>query len=381
MRRLAVLLIAIAACGDDRPQAAPREQPQRRVIEPPSGTVRPLPPYAILGDGVGPYKLNQSVAALMDRLPKGPRMARFEIPRLLHAGVVRAEDDTVLIGTEISPAGATSTTSFIAVVGSQVASMESGLKVGSTLDEVKKQVAMPDDRDRARDPRLAILSSARNARLLIDKKRVVAIALIADPPSTELVHDDCVRPPSTDTALGACLTSGGELVEWDDDEVIVKPIATEKPLRVPVPNVVFAVPLRHPDGRDEIIAITRSGDTQQRTWWIYGFRFEAGKVKLTVDLTPLYQVTSTQSRWIGAELREIDLYLELANRGESIEVGGLLTTRAGERIRDVVAISPVTVARRNHKPATTDPEPGAPVDAGVTRGEGSAGTSQGSARP
>jgi hypothetical protein len=259
--------------------------------------------------------------------------------------------------------------------------MESGLKVGSTLDEVKKQVALPDDRDRARDPRLVILSAARNARLVIDKKRVVAIALTVDPPSTELVHDDCTRPTSTETAFGACLTSGGELVEWDDDEVFVKSIATNKTLPVPVPNVVFAVPLRHPDGRDEVIAITRSNDPQQRTWFIYGFRFEAGKLKTTVELTPLYQVSSTQTRWIGAELREIDLYLELANRGESIEVGGLLTTRAGDRIRDVVAISPVTVTRKNHKPAMPDPEPGAPVDAGVTKvGDGS-GTSQGSARP
>lgn len=381
MNRSIVLVLSIAsagiaaACGDERPQAPPREQPQpqRRVIEPPSGTVRPLPPYAILGDGVGPYKLKQSIAELMDRLAKGPRMARFEIPGLLHAGVVRTEEDTVLIGTEMSTAGAASTTRFIAVIGRQVASMESGLKVGSTLDEVKKQTLVPDDPNVARDPRIAILASTRNARLVMDKKRIVAIVLAAEPTSRELAHDDCVRPPSTDSAFGACLSSAGELVEIDGDDVIVRSASNEKTImRVPVPNLAFAVPLRHPDGRDEVIAIARTDEELRRTWTIVGFRIDAGQPRRTVEPTPLYQVTSTQTRWIGAELRDIDLYLELANRGESIEVGGLLTTRSADRIRDVVAISPVTVTRRHHKPAQTDSEPGAPGDAGVSRADGSA---------
>jgi hypothetical protein len=381
-RRIALLpLVWVAACGDDRPTPPLREQPQRRVIEPPSTTVRPLPPYAIVADGVGPYKLKQNIAALMDRLPKGPRMARFEIPGLLHVGVVRAEDDTVLIGTEVSAAGGTSTTSFIAVIGRQVASMDSGLHVGSTWDEVKKLNPVNDDLDRARDPRLVMLATARNSRLVIDSQkkgsapasgdRVVAIVLSTDTTSREPVRDDCQRPASTDTAVGACLTTSGELIEVDGDELVVRSASSEKTLtRFSISNLVFAVPLRSPiDGRDEVIAISRNVEPNQRTWTIAGFRVEGTQLKPSVMPTPIYQLTSAQTRWIGAELREIDLYLELANRGDGIEVGGLLTTRSNDRIRDVVVISPVTVTRRHHKPATSDPEPTAP-DAGVTVGSG-----------
>ena len=32
------------------------------------------------------------------------------------------------------------------------------------------------------------------------------------------------------------------------------------------------------------------------------------------------------------ELRDIDLYLELASQADGIEVGGLLTTRAGDKL-------------------------------------------------
>ncbi|MBS1121260.1 MAG: hypothetical protein H6Q90_3488 [Deltaproteobacteria bacterium] len=125
------------------------------MIEPPTGTVRPLPPHAIRNDGVGPYLLRKQIAALLDQLPSGPRIARFEIPGLLHHSLIRAEDDTVLIGGEPT-SSSSSTTTFIAVIGKEVARTDSGVHVGSTKAELVQALGpLVDDSDRARDPRLA----------------------------------------------------------------------------------------------------------------------------------------------------------------------------------------------------------------------------------
>ncbi|MEJ7598131.1 MAG: hypothetical protein WKG01_09505 [Kofleriaceae bacterium] len=56
LARVLAPVLALAACSDRSSGRQPaREEPQRRVIEPPSGTVRPMPPHAIRSVGVGPY--------------------------------------------------------------------------------------------------------------------------------------------------------------------------------------------------------------------------------------------------------------------------------------------------------------------------------------
>ena len=147
----------------------------------------------------------------------------------------------------------------------------------------------------------------------------------------------------------------------------------EEKVRI-VKNAVFAAPLRTGDGRDELVVVTRTDDAQLRSWSLVGFRFDGGKITRSVDPTPLYAVSAANARWIGAEVREIDLYLELANRDDTIEVGGLLTTRpnAGPT-RDVVVISTVSVARRRGKASATDTATAETPDGGVApREDGSA---------
>src|SRR5207248_3810959 len=97
-----------------------------------------------------------------------------------------------------------------------------------------------------------------------------------------------------------------------------------------------------------------SEDPQQRTWSLRAFRSEGTRFVLSVDPTPLYQLTAANARWIGAELQDIDLYLELRSRPDAIEVGGLLTTHSGDKLRDVVMISPVVVPRKHAKYAASE---------------------------
>lgn len=371
---LAVVLVPLlgALVGCDR-EPARRERPrdpqrERRVIEPPVGNVRPLPPHAIRADGVGPYRIGEKLSVLLEQLPSGPRIAVFEIPNLLHRSLIRAEDNTVLIGGE--PA---STATFVAVVGPEVARTESGIHVGSTKAEVVEALGpMINELDVAHDPRIMVPSALRNSRIILHEDRVAAIVVSADSGtparSSTPVRDGspvpCTRPAPTERGVGACLTGAGELVEVVDNEITVRAVESSRTIaawRVPTGQVVFARPLRAPDGRDELIVITHTAEAQQRRWSLISYRFDTGKIAKS-EPASLYQLTSSNARWIGADLDEVELYLELSSHADSIEVGGLLTTRPAQGPwRDVVVISPVPVPRKPGKSA-----PPEAVDAGIT---------------
>ncbi|MDB4960976.1 MAG: hypothetical protein JWP01_975 [Myxococcales bacterium] len=383
---LAAILVPLVGCGDREPRERrelPRDpQRERRVIEPPVGNVRPLPPHAIRADGVGPYRIGEKLSVLLEQLPSGPRIAVFEIPGLLHRSLIRAEDNTVLIGGE--PAG---TATFVAVVGPDVARTESGVHVGSTKADVIKALGpLAEDLEVARDPRLIVPSTMRNARIILHDDKVAAIIVAADP-GVSLRGDRpsqpaCPRPASTERGFGACLTGVGELVEIVDNEIVVRAAETGRaivPLRIPN-KVVFAQPLRMTDGRDELVVVTYTEEPQLRRWSLMAYRFETGKIVRSAEPAVLYQVTSSNARWIGADLEEVELYLEVSNHADSIEVGGLLTTRPEQGPwRDVVVISPVQVPRRTGKSV-----PAEGVDAGTPDAADPAedsGTAQTHAKP
>lgn len=374
-RGLALLVMAIVAgCSDNERtrREPPREmRRERRVIEPPSGTVRPLPPHAIRADGVGPYRLGEPLSSLLQQLASGPRMIMLEIPGLVHQNLIRAEDSTVLIGGE--PGGVATS---VAVVGPEVARTESGIHVGSTRAEVEKALApfvtLPE---RAVDPRLLIPRSLPNARFLLDDDRVIAIVVMADGPlpapglrSREpSAEPGCVRPASTTDAFGACLTAAGELVEVDGNQITIRAAGTERVLAGPLrltSEIVFAGPLRAADGRDELVIVLHAATDGVRQWSLVAYRFEGGKLTRSLEPSSLYQLSSANARWIGAEIDGVDLYLSLHSRPDAIEAGGLLSTRPqGDATRDIAVITPVMVPRRPAKPVQSEVRDAGPEDA------------------
>lgn len=354
----AVLASWLAGCGDrDRENKEPPRDAirARRVIEPSSDRVGPLPPYAIRADGVGPYKLGEKLSDLLEQLASGPRIALFEIAGVVHRDVIHAEDDTILVGGEQA-----STASFVAVVGSEVARTESGIHVGSTREEVVTALGPPiDDPERARDPRLLVPRALPNLRAVLEGGHVAAI-VVAVATATPRHATECARPPSTDKAIGACMTGAGELIEVSGDDVVIRSSDGERTVAAPprFPGLVFAAPLRSVlDGRDELVVITRTDEVASRSWWIAAYRFEGTRLVRAIDATQLYQLSSANARWIGADLRDVELYLELTSRPDRIDVGGLLTTRSASRtakIRDVVVISPAQVTRHRGKPGPAE---------------------------
>jgi hypothetical protein len=373
-RLLSLAVLLVAGCSDEerKPQVRTTDPlPPRRVISPPAGTtVRSLPPHAIRADGVGPYRLGEKVSAVMAQLPSGPRIARFEIPGVVRTSVIRAEDDTVLIGGET-----TSTTTFVAVVGPDVARTDSGVHVGSTVSELVRALGpLFEDPDHARDPRLVVPAALRTARVVLDDDRIAAIVIAEDgAPPVKLGPQPapgCKRPqPSGKGQVGVCLSAAGELVDLGEDELVVHPQDSERVLyTLRAPGLVFAAPLRSSsDGRDELVVVMRSDESHRRAWTLAAYRLDGARIVRTAD-EELYTVSAMQSRWIGAELRDVDLYLELAAGRDAIEIGGILTTRAGERVRDVALLSPKVVTRRPHKAPPGEPQDSKSATAGAAPG-------------
>lgn len=360
---LIVALALVAACSErERKPPPPREPPPpRRVIEPPTGTVRPLPPYTIKSEGVGPYyTLNETIPRLLQQLPSGPRITRFEIPGVIRTNVIRAEDDNVLIGGETY-----GTPQFIAVVGPEVARTETGIKVGSKVAELAELGPRSEELERVRDPRIVCAASLKNVKMIVDDDQVAALVVAADAPLPQRKDAPaCTRPKTPiPRTFGSCLTAAGEIVEVENGQVSIylsdadrKPIATLR-----IPNVIFAGALYNPiEGRDELVAVARTSVDDRRTWSLTAYRVEAKQFVRVVDNEQLYSLSSSQARWIGAELANVDLYLEITHRSDGIEVGGLLTSWRGEKIRDVAVISPVVVTRRGGKSTPTEAS-----DAGV----------------
>jgi len=346
-----LLILLIAACSDGKkPEQKGEPERQRRVIEPPTRGVRALPPHAIRPDGVGPYKLGATVTQLLDQLPSGPRITQFSLPGVIQRDILRADEDAILIGTE--PQGKAT---FVSVVKADIARTEAGIHVGSTRAELERALGAPiDDPERAQDPHIVIPSSFKNARVLMDEdgERIVGFVVGSEPERSK------EKEPAGEPRELLVRASGDEFSVFARD--------SEKPVTTKIPNLVFGEALRNPnDGRDDFVAVTRTGteDAQSRTWSLVAFRLHEGKLVQVIQPTELYKLTATNARWIGAELANLELYLELTARADSIEVGGLLTTRIGGKIRDIVVISPVPVPRRKTKPVPHEPNDAGTYDA------------------
>jgi hypothetical protein len=213
-----------------------------------------------------------------------------------------------------------------------------------------------------------VAGNLRELRAVLDGDRVIGLVVSAAPPAPK--DEGCIRPVlDTDDALrarsrfGACVTPAGGVVTIDGDELTVRAVDGDRPLAPPlsVPSLVFAAALRAPDGRDDIVVIERKDDAGSRIWFVTAFRLDGGRLVRVIETTPVYRVTPLQARTIGADLRDLDLALELVAHADAIEVGGLLTTRSTTGLRDLVVLAPVQVPRRRAKSAASEP-----VDAGIT---------------
>lgn len=405
---------------------APREKlPPRRVIDPP-GTVRPLPPYAISNEGVGPYQLGDSLAEVLYELPSGPRMALLDVPGLIKQNVIRAEDDGVLVsGAVLGEA------TVIAVVSKEVARTDSGIAVGSSRADVERELGSLVEPTVARDPRLWVPQRMPSARLVLQDDRVEAFLLkvgagaprpaspeegkpgaapgvapaagaavsapagngklrngkdapkvTAGVKSAAAARCPAAKPSEAEAAssrwFAACLSAAGEIVRVRDEEVSVRSGSDGKErllAQLRVRGLLFAAPLRltdRPEERDELVVVSRSTKPdEERSWTVALYHFEAGRLVRVAEQV-VYRLTAEGARWIGVSLDEVELYLELSSREDGVGVGGFLVAKVAGKIRDVVSLREADVGRRRGGAAGAEPPvtgaPPAVIDAAVDAG-------------
>lgn len=389
---LALGLLACSSNGDKGPPKLDAGR-TRRVIEPPTGTVRPLPPHAIDPGGVGPYRLGVTQAAILAALPV-PRVATLEIEDVLDASVVRAEDDTILVGGRPGEP-----ISFIAALAKGIVRTEAGLGVGASRAELAGLGPERVDPRATRDPRIVIPASRPGTHFLLENDTVAAILLraadsapvpaaaggdggVADAgvpagcagalPASEADLQAAAGLKSPARVWAACMSSSGrEAIVVAGDVVVVVVVVDAEGARArriakeELRGLVWAAPLRVEPDRDELVAITERRDGDQLVLTLHAFRLTGGKLVRQVE-KDVYAVTETKAQWIGARVADLRLLLTVEARPDGYEVGGVLLHLGGGReraVRDVAPLLPRQVDRR--RIGGSEPAPAAaPRDAG-----------------
>lgn len=371
LRALLALVALVAGCGGEADKPAPRlgREPPRRVIEPPRGDLRALPPHEITADGIGPYRLAMPMAKILSALPSGPRIALLQIPGVVDHSAVH--DDGLIIGGERQ-----GDASFVAALRPGIARTAGGVEVGGALTEAAAAFG-PElvEPDVARDPRLWVGATMPGARLIVEDQRIAAVVVAAPsaarPRAKPAPTPACARPPLPRTlgvpsvARGACL-EGADAVAAIGDTVVALATGDGKVRKIAgidLPGLRWVAPLAA-DGKDELVAVLDRRTADARVVSIVALALEGGRLVRLGDLDA-YRLTENNAAWIGARLADLDLRLEVTREGDTLTVGGLLVNGRAP-VADLGPLLPVQL--RLHRRAPDDRDRGR-VDAGVSDAE------------
>lgn len=396
MRRLfapCAVLGLVASCGSGGTAPPPDAMRQRRVIDRPAGLVHALPPFAIRDDSVGPYRLGEPLSTVLAGLPSGPRgVAVLDLPGMVRLSVIRAEDDKLLIGGEPM-----ATATFIAVLAPDVARTGAGLAVGSTERELRHSLGDPlSPAPRVVDPRLLSFARSPGATYFVQDDKVFAVLLEpARAPSAAGSGSDAPAPtagagcaplaplgndgrarvqvPAAARVFSACFGPEPEHVALVGDQVVLVHAGGERRSgAIDVPGLRMAGVLPT-EGKDELVVVRHELDKDRRRWLVAMWRQDAGRLfKVAEDL--VYEISASNADWIGARLLELDLALTVEASADTLKVGGYLIDRQPQRVRNIVPLTPVTIARRRRGPLA--PEQGAGSGAGSGAAQAGSGSDE-----
>ena len=391
--RMAMLLVALAACRDEGEQArgADEESLGQRVFQAPAGVVRAVPPHRIQPNGIGPYLLGAEFKAILSTLPHGPRVEVIQIDRVVGYRLVRVAQDDILVG--IGQAGKAS---MVAALDPEIAKTEDGWGVGSEIDTLREALGPERAIAGARDPKLVELARLPNARVVVRGHRVAAI--VVGPEGADAGRDlgpaDALsggatsrpasgaarpRPPAPPTPPGSGCTvatalealasepvaatarakdpdkasvyygcfTGEEpeaVVAADDQLVLVtgEPGKLRKGATMSVSDLIFAgVSDVDGDGRHDLIAVSESRSSEALGMRIEVVRADGGRLVSAAD-EEVYRVTSDAAVPV-AKLKDIEILIEAYDAGDAIEVGGYFVQWDGDDVRSIAPLQPKTV--------------------------------------
>lgn len=350
--RAALALVGLVACGSDKaPTPERREAPTRRVIEPPHGDVRALPPHAITAEGVGPFKLSMAMSEIAASLPPGSRMSLLQIPGVVDHSVLR--DAGLIIGGE-----RTGATSYIAVIRVAIARTGDGIGVGTDRAALERALGPSvSEPQAARDPGLWIGAGLPGARFVLYADRVGALLLTAPAARAPLPDDGCARPDLAGvvglppTARAACLDGAGAIAAVGE-QVVALAIADGKVRRVAAadaPGLRWVAPLRGPAGLDEVVAVSERVSADGRTAVVQVLALEGGRLNRLGEVDA-FRLSETSAGWIGARLADLEVRLEVTRTGDELTIGGLLIHGGTTAVIDVAPLSPVPLRLNRRAP-------------------------------
>ncbi len=425
----------------------------RRMLTPPRGEVRAVPPHAIHDRGIGPYMLDESLRSVLSTLPSGPRVTLLQLDSVVEYSLVRAESGGLMVGAE--PLG---TVAFIAVLDADIARTESRMGIGARPDELAKELGPPlRAPGLAMSPRLLGFGKLPNARFLLDDsgERVTAV-MVRRELGLEQLSPQSGPPPAGAKARrrGKRAWRGGgpggrgknrrgkAATTTNNDGPCQDHGAREKRLRQRVDTVRMAAGVKEAAAASvvaacfsgveieavvvaggQIVVVAGEGDRLRRLGQhrALGLRYAAAmdldgdggseialvrqgiatssnpdsttdstpastlpeELTVTLDLLrveqgrlvlissdPLYRISESSADWIGAELVDIELLVELRAAGDGVQATGMYIHYGSDGVPDTLApLLPATVPLRSRGPSP------APAAAGTSAKSGKGGTS------
>lgn len=404
-------VVVIAAFGCSERSSAPSEKYDatraRRVLQPPPGEIRAVPPHAVQADGIGPYVLGTPVSDVLNLV--GPRKVLLQIAGVVDYSIVRAESDTLLVGG--ARGRRVEEVSFVSAIHGDTAKTEGGITIGATVAELRASMgaALRED-DHALDPRIVVFEQLPNARFLIDGGRLISITLLHknNPAPTEVVdagpddepddgegaakpdrapcgaraalfgHEKAVvaasRLAGGSVVYGCFAGSGDEALVYTEDQLVIVGGDPDKLRRLAsysTPRgLAFAGPLdADGDGRHEIVLVSHTFRDEERVTRLELLRVDAGRFARAAA-SDVYRISESAAAANGAKLSEIELLLEIEARGGRLVISGLYVHTVSKRPRTVAPLVETRLAVRRTRASDKSDEPdrdAGPLDAGARR--------------
>lgn len=399
-------LVGAGACKEpETPEAVPYDAGRRRrLFQPPAGEVRAVPPHAIHASGVGPYVLGRSLRDVLGMLSRGPRVMLMQIDGVVDYSLVRAESDSLIIGVE--PLGGVA---FVSVLDAETARTESGIGVGTGSAQLAEALGPPLAAPAlALPPRIVAFASLPNVRFLLDEPggRVAAVVVRgAQDPDVDVAVAAPVEPRDASAGsagAGTGCLDGGDLVGHMDEivraaeltrpevdaslrfgcfsaavpEALVhtggrvvavgraagtEPAAVRRLAVYPAANIVFAAPLDvDRDGRSEVAVVKQREAGGERRVEVEILRLDGSRF-VPVAAVEAYRLSERNTAWVGAQLREIELLVEIQAVAGNVVVSGLYVHHGQTGLETVAPLVPTTVEVRRKKPGPAGPAAEAPA--------------------
>ncbi len=327
----------------------------RRVLEPPPGEVRAVPPFAVAPTGVGPYALGARLEEVLDLVPRGPRIELLRIEGVAEYNLVRSENGALLVGAP--PKGAVA---YVAVLDADIAKTADGVEVGVGEDALRESLGEPRRHlRRVADPRVIEFGALAGVRFVVERGRVVTMLVApTDEGDAKIARPACRDggdlTEARDALIAAARVEGAARVEFGcvtgdspegivaaGDRVVLVGGEADKPKRLATaraPGVLYAAALdADGDGHDEIAVVSLGEERERRVAKVEILQWQGSKLVSILDEQP-YEVSRRGAAWTGAQVNEVDLLIAVDANDERVRIGGVYLHSVSGRPREVAPL-------------------------------------------